>query len=797
MFNEKEVRECYKFLNHLNETEIRIIDPEKKKQPKSFFVHSEDEFVNTCKEWNGKYNIYVGINEREKDGTTKQDVISLQTIVIDIDAIRQDPKDNPANEEELKKAELICDNIIKAIEGVGQPRPVKLHSGNGFQLWFAIHKIPIDEFNRQDIEDKVQMFQDRIIEKFDVGNSIDKIGDLPRIIKVWGTFNIKGKESEGRNWRVAKVIGDCLRVENESLKKGILELAKEKIPDYETETLEEIDLGSLPPCINYLLKYYENKDGKYWYRIIQMFASFFMSIGLKEVKTLKIIYDWNKKQEYHESGEVEEIESIVKRIYHNKITIPNCKKIKNEKGGFPYFGLAELKLCKPDHKCNKCINPIIRYKRESEIKDAGFNEEAGKVFASNVQGELFNQVQPIFYDNAGNWWLWNFKDFKWQLVDEVDILNMVHLATGKDIINPQERVKILNSLKQEGRKNIPKNIERTWIQFKDTIFDIKDGLMFKASPKYFVTNPIQYELNKDKLMDTPNMDRIFEEWVGKNHIPTLYEIIAYCLIPDYPIHRIFCFIGEGMNGKTCFMNLLKKFMGVKNICSTELDTLLSSRFEVTRLYKKLVCIMGETNFNEMSKTSILKKLTGGDLIGFEYKNKTPFEGINYAKILIATNNLPATTDKTVGFYRRWFIIDFPSKFSEKKDILKEIPEEEYECLALKCINILKDLLDKREFTNEGTIEDRQKRFEDKSNPFGKFIKENCLVDDAGSFITKSDFRKKFDDWCKSNRFRGMDDRTIINQMKSHGVESGKKYFDWLYDGKGGDARVWYGIKWGE
>jgi len=35
-------------------------------------------------------------------------------------------------------------------------------------------------------------------------------------------------------------------------------------------------------------------------------------------------------------------------------------------------------------------------------------------------------------------------------------------------------------------------------------------------------------------------------------------------------------------------------------------------------------MMGETNFNEMSKTSIIKKLTGGDLIGFEYKNKNPF-----------------------------------------------------------------------------------------------------------------------------------------------------------------------------
>jgi hypothetical protein len=130
--------------------------------------------------------------------------------------------------------------------------------------------------------------------------------------------------------------------------------------------------------------------------------------------------------------------------------------------------------------------------------------------------------------------------------------------------------------------------------------------------------------------------------------------------------------------------------------------------------------MGETNFSEMNKTSVLKKLSGGDLIGFEYKNKDPFEEVNYAKIIIATNNLPATNDKTVGFYRRWMIIDFPNQFSEKKDILAEIPEEEYSALAVKCSMILKDLLDSRTFTNEGSIDERMKKYEDHSNPLENF-----------------------------------------------------------------------------
>ena len=128
-----------------------------------------------------------------------------------------------------------------------------------------------------------------------------------------------------------------------------------------------------------------------------------------------------------------------------------------------------------------------------------------------------------------------------------------------------------------------------------------------------------------------------------------------------------------------------------------------------------------------------------------YKNKDPFEEKNYAKIIIATNNLPATTDKTIGFYRRWLIIDFPNQFSEKIDILDEIPEEEYQALALKCVHILKDVLEKREFFNEGSIEDRMKKYEDKSNPLERFLKEYTIEDPDG-FIWKHEFSKKLNEW---------------------------------------------------
>lgn len=409
------------------------------------------------------------------------------------------------------------------------------------------------------------------------------------------------------------------------------------------------------------------------------------------------------------------------------------------------------------------------------------SKNIGNAFSKKDLAERIIKRQPCYYDKARNWWLWNKNDFRWERVDETDILNAIEEVAEINTINSKEKTEMIEALKQVSRKNKPANIQKHYIQFKDTILDIKTGDAFYASPQWFVTNPIPWELEQDGFYDTPKMDKIFEEWVGKEHIQTLYEILAYCLIPDYPIHRIFCFIGAGMNGKSKFLELLRKFIGQSNTCTSDLDVLLQSRFEITKLHKKLVCQMGETNFNEMNKTSRLKMLSGGDLIGFEYKNKDPFEDINYAKILISTNNLPATTDKNVGFYRRWMIIDFPNQFSEAKDILNDIPEEEYNALALKCTLILKDLLEKRQFTNEGSIEERTKRYEDHSNPLEKFLRE-FTIDDTDSFIFKRDFLIAFNDWAKSNRFRSMSDVEIGKKMNQLGYRNGLRSGEFT-DGK--------------
>lgn len=221
-FNEDDVRATYRFLAHKDETEIRVCAP----VAKSYFVHTEDEFVSVCRELNGKQNVYVGINERVKGGTKDNEVCAVRAVVLDIDAVRAEGfAKEPATDMELLAAGWATDKIINHFLGAGWTPPVKCMSGNGYQLWSAIREIAIIESEWEDTSDRIKWFNKQVIDEFSRDDAkIDNIGNLSRIIKVIGTMSVKGKEKEDRPYRLSHSCADFKRVENGRLRSHILSL---------------------------------------------------------------------------------------------------------------------------------------------------------------------------------------------------------------------------------------------------------------------------------------------------------------------------------------------------------------------------------------------------------------------------------------------------------------------------------------------------------------------------------------------------------------------------------------------
>ena len=387
----------------------------------------------------------------------------------------------------------------------------------------------------------------------------------------------------------------------------------------------------------------------------------------------------------------------------------------------------------------------------------------------------FIKKQPVYYDEGKKWWLWSKRKKQWLMIDEVELfIQFDKIFPEKEYVSLNPRIKsiLLDSLKRFARVNKPMEMKKTFVQFKDTMLDLETMDEFEATPKYFTTNQIPWKLGEDDK--TPVMDRIFEEWVGEENVKVLYQIIAYCILPDYPLNRIFCLRGEGSNGKSKFLELLTKFLGDNNVVTTELETLISSRFERFKLFKKLACVMGEINKSNIRQTSLIKRLSGGDLINFELKFKDLFDDYNYAKIIISTNRLPRTEDKSKGFYRRWLMIDFPNEFPETKEILDDIPEREYFALTRKSVNVLKDLLKKREFDREGTIEERKKNYEETSNPLGIFLDRHCEFN-REYYVPFKEFFECFEKYLEDNERGRITSKRLGTILSDEGYNKENKY----------------------
>jgi P4 family phage/plasmid primase-like protien len=434
----------------------------------------------------------------------------------------------------------------------------------------------------------------------------------------------------------------------------------------------------------------------------------------------------------------------------------------------------------------------IPYKIQTTRTDlsVNINKTALSLFVTNKDelAQDFYNIQPYFFDNIGFFWVWNYNSCCYDRKDEYELMNEIKNVAAEKYFQMSESKfwnETLRSLKLIGTKYRPLSFEKSWIQFNKTIYDYKTGDCIKPSPQYFNTNPIPYEVGDSD--QTPNIDKLFVEWVSEKNLITLKETIALSLLQDYPLHRIVCLFGSGCNGKGVFLRFLNKFLGSRNLCSSNLKKLMSGNFETSKLYQKLACIISETDFNVIRDTSILKQLSGQDLISAEFKGKNSFDYQNYSTLFIASNSMPITEDRTDGFYRRWLIIDFPFKFKEGNDPLERVPEIEYNNFALQLLKLLPELIKRGRFDNDGEIEERKKKYEEKSNPLSTFFKENYEYD----IQAEVPFFELYDKYCifsQQHGFREISKKavsTLLENMfnletEKKDIKIGNEWKKWVY-----------------
>lgn len=203
-FKAESVKTFYAFLKHQRYTEMRIIDPRGGLKEVSF-VDDLTDFLATCEKYNGKANVYVGVNERTTKEGKAENVGKLSIIPLDVDPVR--PKGEASTDAELELARQKMLQIKSWLKENLDCSPFITMSGNGFHIFIKIPTITLDEFNRPVIQQKLESFVHQIQEKFnDDRVRIDSTFDLPRVMKCPGTMSVKGDNTPERPRRMCQIV---------------------------------------------------------------------------------------------------------------------------------------------------------------------------------------------------------------------------------------------------------------------------------------------------------------------------------------------------------------------------------------------------------------------------------------------------------------------------------------------------------------------------------------------------------------------------------------------------------------
>jgi putative DNA primase/helicase len=284
------------------------------------------------------------------------------------------------------------------------------------------------------------------------------------------------------------------------------------------------------------------------------------------------------------------------------------------------------------------------------------------------------------------------------------------------------------------------------------------------------------DVEKEKQLiekELPNTVNIFKQWVNDNWL-ILFEIIGYCLIPNYVMHKAFMLYGDGGNGKSTYLALVKRILGPQNVSGIPLHSLIDNRFAPANLRNKLANIFPDIPSITLKNTGIFKALTGEDDIMVDRKFKDFIPLKNYAKLIFSTNKLPITTDLTPAFFDRWILVEFPNKFprtiSNEEFIERNFPKQEIEKIIVYSILAICLVFKRGKFTITGM--DLKEMWLRLSNNVYAFIsdklQEGVLLKDAGGRIKANELYGMYLDYCNENDLEAVNRRKFYEQLENLG-----------------------------
>lgn len=294
-------------------------------------------------------------------------------------------------------------------------------------------------------------------------------------------------------------------------------------------------------------------------------------------------------------------------------------------------------------------------------------------------------------------------------------------------------------------------------------FQMGRGMNGMDAIPYIPYDPANPTLEHKEIMDF--FSKIYPDPVLREYVLTLY---GACLEGINREQKFYIMTGSGGNGKSKIIDLLSMTFGEYQE-TLPVTTLTRKRADGGSANPELVVIkckrlitMVEPEDGEKINTSLMKQLSGGDIVKMRGLFKDQDQMVVMGRIFMACNRLPPVNSSDGGTWRRTRVIDHVSTFVEldkptnpskniyHRDASLETKFPKWRAyFAGMLVWYYENVYLRNGLIEPASVQVATNKYKEANDVFAEFSSE-CLKREVGAEVKFTNVWKRFNEWAKFN-----------------------------------------------
>lgn len=386
----------------------------------------------------------------------------------------------------------------------------------------------------------------------------------------------------------------------------------------------------------------------------------------------------------------------------------------------------------------------IRVTKTGELVQGGVNYD-------DLYLSFKKKFDYIVYSNSV--YTWDGK--RWNEMDDSEIMGYCEEKAAAPVLI-RDRREFLDKIKSKSKHlrglSFFEENARGKLHFQNGTLHLDTMRFTEHNKEYGALHVLPY--GYDPSAKCPRFDKFVEEILEDYDIDLFLQYFGYCISNDECLmQRAMFLIGDGANGKSVALEVLRELVGENNHCAFTLKELVSGE-SIHMLHGKFFNAADEGAKRRVLASDIFKNMVTGGLITAKRKYKEKLVFRNTAKLVFASNSLPHMDDADNAIKRRMLIVTFSRRFEgadADRGLIHKL-KQELPGIFNRCLHEYLKVRASGEFTISDAVAETAELHQEYGDDIGEFLWSH-YEEKFDSQVARSEVYQEYCDYSAGLRQR--------------------------------------------